>query len=109
MILTGKANCSRKEKGHVLSDDLWPGTLAGELAMLVETVHGVTVTASERVSALALPRPAFRGVMEAKPRIAKNIAESCFSACMTLRPICERSTAGSPKSKRPLNKPAVWQ
>jgi CRP/FNR family transcriptional regulator, cyclic AMP receptor protein len=75
LILTGKASCSRNEKGHVISDDLWPGTLVGELAMLVETVHGVTVKASERLRALALPRTAFRGVMEAKPRIAKQIAE----------------------------------
>jgi CRP/FNR family transcriptional regulator, cyclic AMP receptor protein len=75
LILTGKANCTRTEKGQVLNDDLWPGTLAGELAMLVDTMHGVTVTASERLRALALPRTAFRGVMEARPRIAKHIAE----------------------------------
>jgi CRP/FNR family cyclic AMP-dependent transcriptional regulator len=74
-ILTGKATCTRSEKGRVLKDDLLPGTLAGELAMLVETVHAVTVTASGRLRALALPRQAFRGVMEARPRIAKNIAE----------------------------------
>ena len=74
-IMTGRASCTRSEKGQVLSDDLWPGTLAGELAMLVETVHAVTVTANERLRALALPRAAFRGVMEARPRIAKNIAE----------------------------------
>ena len=74
-ILTGKASCTRREKGQVLKDDLLPGTLAGELAMLVETVHGVTVTASGRLRALALPRQAFRGVMESRPRIAKNIAE----------------------------------
>ena len=74
-ILTGKASCTRNEKGQVLKDDLLPGTLAGELAMLVETVHAVTVTASGRLRALALPRKAFRSVMEAKPRIAKNIAE----------------------------------
>ncbi len=75
LILTGKAACSRTEKGKVLNDDLWPGTLAGELAMLVETVHAVTVTASERLRALAFPRKAFRGVMETKPRIAKHVAE----------------------------------
>ncbi|MGO9372578.1 MAG: cyclic nucleotide-binding domain-containing protein [Syntrophobacteraceae bacterium] len=74
-ILTGKASCTRSEKGQVLKDDLLPGTLAGELAMLVETVHGVTVTASGRLRALALPRQAIRGVMESRPRIAKNIAE----------------------------------
>ncbi len=79
LILTGKASCTRIEKGQTLNDDLWPGTLAGELAMLVETVHGVTVTASERLRALALPRTAVRGVMEAKPRIAKHIAEKLLT------------------------------
>jgi CRP/FNR family transcriptional regulator, cyclic AMP receptor protein len=74
LILTGKASCTRIEKGQTLEDDLWPGTFVGELAMLVETVHGVTVTARERLRALALPRKAFRGVMEAKPRVAKQIA-----------------------------------
>ena len=75
LILTGKASCTRIDKDKVLSDELWPGTLAGELAMLVETVHAVTVIASERVRALAFPRKAFRAVMEAKPRIAKHVAE----------------------------------
>jgi CRP/FNR family cyclic AMP-dependent transcriptional regulator len=75
LILTGKASCTRSDKEGVLSDHLWPGTLAGELAMLVETVHCVTVTASERLRALALPRKAVRAVMEAKPRVAKQVAE----------------------------------
>ena len=101
-ILTGKASCTRREKGQVLKDDLLPGTLAGELAMLVETVHGVTVTASGRLRALALPRQAIRGVMESRPRIAKNIAERCWSACTASLPSCERSMASSPKSKRRL-------
>lgn len=75
LILTGKASCTRNDKNEVLRDDLWPGTLVGELAMLVETVHGVTVTASERLRALAIPRKALRTVMEARPRVAKHIAE----------------------------------
>lgn len=79
LILTGKASCTRIDKGQTLSDDLWPGTLAGELAMLVDTVHGVTVTANERLRALALPRAAVRAVMEARPRIAKQIAEKLLA------------------------------
>ncbi len=84
LILTGKASCSRSDKDELLRDDLWPGTLAGELAMLVETVHGVTVTASERLRALAIPRKAFRAVMEARPRVAKQIAEKLLNRLHSL-------------------------
>src|SRR5271166_1076881 len=59
LILTGKADCSKMEKGETVIEDLWPGTLVGELGMLVETVHSFTVTAKERLRALAIPREAF--------------------------------------------------
>jgi CRP-like cAMP-binding protein len=75
LILTGKAGCTKNEKGQVFVEDLWPGTLVGELGMLVETVHGVTVTANERLRALALRRDDFRAVMEEHPLVAKHIAE----------------------------------
>ena len=84
LILTGKANCTRLEKGIAYEDDLWPGTFVGELAMLVETVHGVTVRAHDRLRALAISRKAFRGVMETKPRIAKQVAEKLLSRLNTL-------------------------
>jgi CRP/FNR family cyclic AMP-dependent transcriptional regulator len=43
--------------------------------MLVETVHNVTVTAQERLRALAFHRDAFRSVMEAHPKLAQHVAE----------------------------------
>ena len=75
LIMTGKAGCSKIEGGETLIEDLWPGTLVGELGMLVETVHNVTVTAQERLRALAFHRDAFRTVMEAHPELAQHIAE----------------------------------
>jgi CRP/FNR family transcriptional regulator, cyclic AMP receptor protein len=75
LIMTGKAGCLKQEKGQTFVEDLWPGTLVGELGMLIETVHGVTVTASERLRALAINREAFRAIMEAHPIIAKHISE----------------------------------
>ncbi|MFZ0569513.1 MAG: cyclic nucleotide-binding domain-containing protein [Rhodomicrobium sp.] len=75
LILTGKAGCTKSEKGRVFVEDLWPGTLVGELGMLVETVHSVTVTANERLRALAFPREVFRALMERHPEIAKHISE----------------------------------
>jgi CRP-like cAMP-binding protein len=75
LIMTGKAGCPKIEGGEVLTEDLWPGTLVGELGMLVETVHNVTVTAKERLRALAFQRDAFRSVMEAHPELAQHISE----------------------------------
>lgn len=75
LIMTGKASCPKTEKGEALVEDLWPGTLVGELGMLVETVHSLTVSAKERVRALAFEREAFRSVMEANPLLAKHISE----------------------------------
>jgi CRP-like cAMP-binding protein len=75
LILTGKAGCPKFEKGEALEEDLWPGTLVGEIAMLVETIHGITVTAKERLRALAIQRDAFRSVMEQYPELAQHISE----------------------------------
>jgi CRP-like cAMP-binding protein len=75
LIMTGKAGCPRIEGNEILVQDLWPGTLVGELGMLVETVHNATVTAKERLRALAFHRDAFRAVMEAHPALAQHIAE----------------------------------
>ena len=63
------------EGGETLVEDLWPGTLVGELGMLVETVHNVTVTAQERLRALAFQRDTFRSVMEEHPELAQHISE----------------------------------
>jgi CRP-like cAMP-binding protein len=75
LILSGKAGCLRNLNGEAFVEDLWPGTLVGELGMLVETVHAVTVTASERLRALAIGRDAFRQVMEEHPAIAQHISD----------------------------------
>jgi CRP-like cAMP-binding protein len=75
LIITGKAGCSRIEGSDVVEEDLWPGTLVGELGMLVETVHAVTVTAKERLRALAFHREAFRAAMEEHPSLAQHISE----------------------------------
>jgi CRP/FNR family transcriptional regulator, cyclic AMP receptor protein len=75
LIMTGKAGCQRREGAEVIDEDLWPGTLVGELGMLVDTVHNVTVTAKERLRALAFNRESFYAVMEANPALAHHISE----------------------------------
>jgi CRP-like cAMP-binding protein len=75
LILSGKACCLRSTNGELFTEDLWPGTLVGELGMLIETVHAVTVTASERLRALAISRDALRLVMEENPAVAQHISD----------------------------------
>jgi CRP/FNR family transcriptional regulator, cyclic AMP receptor protein len=75
LILSGKAGCLRGAHGEPFVQDLWPGTLVGELGMLIETVHAVTVTASERLRALAIGRDSFRLVMEENPAVARHISD----------------------------------
>ncbi len=84
LIITGKASCTKIEKGQTFVEDLWPGTLAGELGMLVETVHTVTVTASERLRALAIQRDAFRTAMEEHPEIAHHISQQLLKRLHSL-------------------------
>jgi CRP-like cAMP-binding protein len=74
LVVSGKAACPKMEKGERLVEDIWPGTLVGELAMLVETQHNFTVTATERLRALAIHKDDFRQVMEADTRLAQHIA-----------------------------------
>lgn len=75
IIMTGKASCTKFEAHQPVDQDLWPGTMVGELAMLVETIHNVTVSAKERLRAMAIHRDDFRAVMEVDPLIAKHISE----------------------------------
>jgi CRP-like cAMP-binding protein len=75
IILTGKAVCSVPGRERSMPEDLWPGTLIGELAMLVDMVHPVTVVAVERVRALVISREAFHQGMEADPAIAQHVSE----------------------------------
>lgn len=79
LIMTGKAGCTKAEKGEEFVEDLWPGTLVGELGMLVETVHSITVSASERLRALAFHRDAFRVVMEEHPAVAQHISDQLLA------------------------------
>jgi CRP-like cAMP-binding protein len=79
LIVSGKAACPRFIGGERVIEDLWPGTLVGELAMLVETQHSYTVTATERLRAIAITREAFRPVMERDLALAQHIADNLLT------------------------------
>ena len=67
--------------------------------MLVETVHNVSVTAKERLRALAIQRDALRSVMEEHPGLAQHIPKSCWYVSTALLPIFAESMAISQNAK----------
>lgn len=79
VILTGTARCLHFPGPPSASDIIGPGSMIGELAMLSDTVHALTVQASGRVRALALHRDAVKQAMEADAAIAQQISENLLS------------------------------
>ncbi len=49
-----------------------PGTLVGEMAMLIDTVHHLTVVADESIKALKFHRPMIEGLMTEDPSLADH-------------------------------------
>lgn len=83
LIMTGAAKCLHFPGMPASSDRIGPGSLVGELAMLVDTVHSLTIQASFRVRALALHREALRQVMERDPAIAQQISDNLLVRLQT--------------------------
>ena len=79
LILTGAAKCLHFPGSPLASDQIGPGALVGELAMLVDTIHTLTVQARGRLRALALRREALRQVMERDAAIAQHISDNLLA------------------------------
>lgn len=82
LIVSGEAVRINAESADVgkLNERIPEGTLVGELAMLVETVHSTTILARTTVKALRLGREDLHEAMLADPTIAHH-----FSAKLTER------------------------
>jgi len=76
LIMTGSAKCLNFPGTPAAGDKIEPGSLVGELAMLVDTVHALTVQSKVRVRALALKRQALKQAMERDPAIARQISDN---------------------------------
>jgi CRP/FNR family cyclic AMP-dependent transcriptional regulator len=72
LILTGLAGTDPHPESGLEPEMLEPGTLVGELAMLVESTHTLSVKAKVRVRALAIPRADLYELMESDPAIAHH-------------------------------------
>jgi CRP/FNR family transcriptional regulator, cyclic AMP receptor protein len=79
LILTGTARCLDFPGTPAGSERIVAGCLAGELAMLVETVHSLTVQADARVRALAFRRDAMTCLMQRDPFIATQISDNLLA------------------------------
>jgi CRP/FNR family transcriptional regulator, cyclic AMP receptor protein len=75
LIMTGFARCLAFPKGSS-SSRIGPGTLVGELAILVDTIHSFTIQATERLRAMAIHRRALQRAMEKDPAIARVISDN---------------------------------
>jgi CRP/FNR family cyclic AMP-dependent transcriptional regulator len=76
LIMTGSAECLHFPGAPAAGGQIGPGTLVGELAMLVDTVHSLTVQAQARVRAIAIHREALRRAMQHDPAIAQQISDN---------------------------------
>ncbi len=76
LILSGAARCPGFPGTPSASERIGPGCLVGELAMLVETVHSLTIQANMRIRALAFHRDAMKWLMRRDPVIAEQISDN---------------------------------
>jgi len=74
LIVSGDAERRPEPESHDLPEPVEPGSLVGELAMLVEHVYGATVAACGRVHCIKLTRAALHDQMQADPELARHFA-----------------------------------
>lgn len=72
LIVSGDAIRTSGPHGSELTEPLAPGTLVGEMAMLVEVQHSSTVIARGQVRALRITREDLRRQMEEDPALAEH-------------------------------------
>jgi CRP/FNR family cyclic AMP-dependent transcriptional regulator len=82
VILSGGAVSRLADSPH--EDVLLPGAMIGELAMLVEMTYAMTVTATERVRALAISRGDLYAVMDRDPALAQHFADKLMQRLLDL-------------------------
>jgi CRP/FNR family cyclic AMP-dependent transcriptional regulator len=112
LVLSGDADFMSERGAH--PEPIAPGSLLGELAMLVDHVYGVTAMARGPVHCLKLTRAAMHEQMQEDPDVAKRLArvmrERLTRVAHELREInqlleeCE-DPAGYPGARAPLKVP----
>ncbi len=76
LLVSGTARCLDFPGTPAASETIGPGCLVGEVAMLIETVHAMTIQARTRVRALEFSRASVTWAMQRDPSIAERISEN---------------------------------
>lgn len=72
LVISGRATQFNAFSTTHPYDSIGPGSLVGEMAMLVETTHHLTVIADEPIKALKFHRPMIEALMGEDPRLADH-------------------------------------
>lgn len=75
VIVTGDAVLLREGSDATAAEPVAEGSIVGELAMLVETIHSATVIAKGQVRALRLTRTEMHALMAEDLKLADHMAE----------------------------------
>jgi CRP-like cAMP-binding protein len=73
VIVSGEAVVIRNGHAEEAAEPVHEGSIVGELAMLVETVHTATVIAKSNVRALRLTRSEMHDLMAEDPALAEHL------------------------------------
>jgi CRP/FNR family transcriptional regulator, cyclic AMP receptor protein len=76
LILSGTARCQDFPGNPAASEMIGTGCLVGEVAMLIETIHSMTIQAKTRVRAFEFSRSAMTWVMRYDPAIAEQVSDN---------------------------------
>jgi len=78
LIVSGDAICAGELDDGGSDDPIEPGSMIGEMAMLIEHTYGTTVIASGPVRALRIPRSGILSLVEADPVLGQHFI-SCIN------------------------------
>lgn len=84
VIVSGDAVIVRDGEDAATADPIAEGSMVGELAMLVETVHTATVIAKTPVRALRLTRSEMQDLMMEEPALAEHFSSKITERLVVL-------------------------
>lgn len=87
LVMSGRLDLSRAGEVEVSAT---PGTLVGEMALLIDTVRPATAVANGRARVYGLRRSSFRRVLEEYPDVARLLQQRVADRIAQISPDIER-------------------
>ena len=75
VVQEGAFSLSGDPDGHGRADTAGPGTLLAEMALMAETDHGMTATATTPSTVMRIPRSLFLKMLEGYPDAARRVRD----------------------------------